>query len=102
MKTLALVAVASVFHAAAGLALSQDKAQPATPSKPAQERAAQPVDDGYRRTFTVAKANLGPAGGNRFFDLTPGAKHTYHEDKLKLTITVLDESRRGWSHDPRG
>lgn len=47
----------------------------------------------FRDTFDVNKANLGPDGGNEFFSLEVGKQLIFIEGDLRVTITVLDETR---------
>ena len=52
-----------------------------------------PADDGWRRDFTVNKADLGPAGANPYLNLSPGVKYVFRDGKTTLTIRVLQETR---------
>jgi len=51
------------------------------------------ASEGYRDTFSVDRAALGPDGASTFFSLVPGARSVYRDDEEEVTITVLDETR---------
>ena len=95
MNARAVTAFLSLLSAAAGISLAQPEPKPEPkPAAPPGKAPAQPgADDGFRRAFTVEKANLGATGGNRYLDLSPGAVHIYRDNEVKLTVTVLDQVR---------
>lgn len=70
----------------AGCHGSGSKTQPAAPGTKAG-------GDGWRDTFTLQKADLGPTGKSAYFDLTPGVARVYREGNDQLTVTVLNETR---------
>ncbi len=47
----------------------------------------------WMSTFSVDKANLVPTGKNPFFSLEPGQFSQFEGGNVKLTITVLDETK---------
>lgn len=49
--------------------------------------------DGWRESFGVDKASLGPNGSNPYFRLQPGLVSSYKSDEGVLTIRVLDQTR---------
>ncbi len=50
-------------------------------------------DSGWRRDFGVDPANLGPAGNNPYFPLTPGLKLHLSGGDETVVFSVLDETR---------
>jgi len=77
LRPVLLVVVAALF-------------EPSRPSAPLSHR--QPQDP-WKRTFAVDKADLQAVGRNRFFVLEPGYTMIYEDGPVRLTITVLPETR---------
>lgn len=62
-----------------------------SPTSPASSPAASA--DGWRQTFAVKKADLGPTGSNLYFNFEAGTKLHYKEGGATLTISVLNETK---------
>lgn len=76
---------------AAGITGCQDPPPPAAASGagPAADRST----EGWRDSFAVDRARLGPDGGSEYFPLEPGRVSTFRAGDRTLTILVLEQTR---------